>query len=101
MSPKLTRVTFTPRRTNPVTSSRAYVQTPPTVSAVTKMCIFQVLDGHWFLFLNVAVPFVIKRRRVIVVRTFPRLIVRRGPKRLRVQRTPREWEHGNGLADPY
>src|SRR5689334_9169292 len=101
MSPKLTSVTFTPRHTNPVTSSRVYVQTPPRVSAVTKMCIFQFLKRGWFLLLDVAIPLFRKRGSVIVVRPLPRQIVRWCGKRLLVQRTPRERKHGDRFADPY
>src|SRR5205085_2653933 len=39
ISPKLISVTPMPRCDKPVTNSRVYVQTPPTVSAVTKTCI--------------------------------------------------------------
>src|SRR5215470_5066494 len=100
-SPKLTSVTRNPRRTSPATSSLQYVHTPPTVSAVIRICILQFLDRDRFLFLDVAVALFAESRRVIAVSALPRIIVRSSAKRLRVQRTSGERKHGDRFADPY
>src|SRR5258708_27341501 len=98
--PKLTSVTLWPTRSSPATSSRVYVQTPPIVSAVTKMCMFQFFEWDWFLFLDIAVTFLLERRGVIGVGPLPGILVRRIAKRLLVQRTTGIRKHGHGFAYP-
>src|SRR5437899_8900680 len=99
--PKLTRVTRTPRCRSPVTSSRVYVQTPPTVSVVIKMCMLEFLDGHRPLLLNVAVTFTAKRGCVVVVSPLPGGVIGQGAKSFGVERTPGEREHRDRFADPH
>src|ERR1700753_2788035 len=100
MSPKLTSVTCWPLRTSPVTNSRVYVQTPPRVSAVTKMCMFQFLNRQRCLRLNVAITFMGKHGGVVVVRALPGHFVWRCSKGLCVKRASRIREHGHRLAYP-
>src|SRR5262244_1014418 len=100
MSPKLTSVTCSPRRISPATSSRVYVQTPPMVSAVTKMCMLQFLEWERCLFLNVTVAMCSKHRCVMAVSPFPGHIIRRCGEGLGIKRASGKREHRHGFAYP-
>src|SRR5258708_37915066 len=73
--------------------------TADTIGGV-KMCMSQFFEWDWFLFLDIAVTFLLERRGVIGVGPLPGILVRRIAKRLLVQRTTGIRKHGHGFAYP-
>src|SRR5882724_9480278 len=70
-----------------------------TALASKPLC-FQQLDALRVLLLYIAEPLLRKYRRVVMMRTLPRLIIRRCAKGFHIQGAARIWEHRYRFAHP-